>query len=354
MYDQKTTATVKASRLKTLFFTLTFSLTFFQAFAQFGFLVHLDSVPPVKSIRALSVGESQTSEGTLWASGTEGKVGHRNSKYQWEWKSIPGYDTCDFRSLVAFSDQRALVLNAGEPAHILLTVDGGKSWKEVYTNTTKGIFFDGMAFRNAAEGIAIGDPIDGKFTIIRTKDSGKTWQADPPSTLPQAKDGEAIFAASNTSLRILPDGQACFVTGGKHSRFFKGWDKWKATNWDFTQGESGQGAFSVAFADELNGIAVGGDYTKDTVTTNNCLITKNGGRSWQQPITPPGGYRSCIQYLGHNIYVATGTSGTDVSEDGGLHWYEISKEGFHVATIKATVVWLAGSKKLGMFSTMRK
>jgi photosystem II stability/assembly factor-like uncharacterized protein len=348
MYSKITSATVKVSHCKTLFFVLVLSFTFFQAAAQSGYLVHLESAPPIKSIRGMSV----VNQHTMWVSGTEGKVGHTVSPggFQWEWTTVPGYDTCDWRSLVAFSDQRALILNAGEPAHILLTVDGGKLWKEVYTNTTKGIFFDGMAFKNAAEGIAIGDPIDGRFTIIRTKDSGKTWQADPISKLPEAKEGEAIFAASNTSLRILPDGQACFVTGGKHSRFFKGWDKWKATNWDFTQGESSQGAFSVAFSDQLNGVAVGGDYTKDTVTTNNCFITKDGGRNWQAAITPPNGYRSCVQHISGKTFVATGTSGTDVSEDGGLNWYRVSKEGFHVTAFQRTVVWLAGSKKLGMFS----
>ncbi|MBW8687718.1 beta propeller repeat protein [Chitinophaga rhizophila] len=352
MHSKTTPATVKVSHSKRLFFTLSCSFFFFTGFAQSGYLLHPEQAPPVKSIRGLSV----VNHNLIWVAGTEGKVGHTSGQQgiEWEWTQVPGYDTCDWRSLVAFSDQRALVLNAGEPAHIMLTEDGGKSWKEVYSNHTKGIFFDAMAFKNAAEGIAIGDPIDGKFTIIRTKDSGKTWQADPPARLPEAKEGEAIFAASNTSLRILPDGQACFVTGGKHSRFFKGWDKWKATNWDFIQGEAGQGAFSVAFADHLNGVAVGGDYTRDTLTTRNCLITKDGGRSWQASVTPPSGYRSCVQHISGKIYVATGTSGTDISEDGGINWTRISKEGYHVAGVDRTLVWLAGSKKLGMFSIRQK
>ncbi|QHS59433.1 WD40/YVTN/BNR-like repeat-containing protein [Chitinophaga agri] len=344
MHNQKTTATVKVLPNKTLFFTLTFLLASFQVFAQLGYRVRVDSTIPVKSIRALSI----ISQDVAWAGGTEGKVGRMDSTGKWHWNSIPGYDTCDWRSLVAFNDQRALVLNAGEPAHILLTENGGESWKEVYTNTTKGIFFDGMAFKNAAEGMAIGDPVDGKFTIIRTKDSGKTWQADPASTSPAAKEGEAIFAASNTSLRILPDGQACFVTGGKHSRFIKGWDEWKAVNWDFTQGEPGKGAFSVAFADAVHGVAVGGDYTKDTVTTNNCLITKDGGKSWRKAVRPPAGYRSCVQHIQGDTYIATGTSGTDISNDGGLTWSRMIHAKFHVLASYRTFIWLAGSRKIGM------
>ncbi|WP_143011588.1 WD40/YVTN/BNR-like repeat-containing protein [Chitinophaga filiformis] len=299
---------------------------------------------------------SVLNNGVIWISGTEGKVG-RSTDYggHWDWITVPGYDSCDWRSLVAFSDKRALLLNAGEPAHLLQTTDGGATWKEVYTNRTKGIFFDGMAFRNAKEGIAIGDPIDGRFMVIRTKDGGSTWQEDPVDARPIAKEGEAIFAASGTSVRTRPDGEVCFVTGGNISRFISGWEKWTPVEWNFTHGSAGTGAFSVAFADKQHGVAVGGDYTKDTVTANNCLITKDGGRSWQPVITPPGGYRSCVQYVGYNTFVATGTSGTDISEDGGLNWYKISKEGYHVAgfALKGRYVWLAGSKKLASFNTYK-
>ena len=343
-----TPAIVKVSHCKRPFLTLFFSFIFFQAFAQSGYNVHQHDAPPIKSIRGMSV----VANGVIWVSGTEGKVGRTTDHgAHWDWITVPGYDTCDWRSLIAFSDKRALLLNAGEPAHLLLTTDGGASWKEVYSNHTKGIFFDGIAFRNAREGIAIGDPINGKFTIIRTKDSGNTWQPDPVITLPAAKEGEAIFAASGTSVRIMPGGKACFVTGGTHSRFISGWEQWTPAEWNFIQGSPGTGAFSVAFADKQHGVAVGGDYTKDTLSTDNCLITKDGGRTWQPAATPPSGYHSCIQYIGHDTYVATGTSGTDISEDGGLNWYRISKEGYHVAgfTPNGSAVWLAGSKKLASF-----
>jgi photosystem II stability/assembly factor-like uncharacterized protein len=345
-------AIVTVSDYKMPFLALFFSLIFFRAHAQAGYSIHPHDAPPIKSIRGMSVLDN----GVIWVSGTEGKVGRTTDHgAHWQWITVPGYDTCDWRSLVAFSDKRALLLNAGEPAHLLLTDDGGTSWKEVYTNHTKGVFFDGMAFRNAREGIAIGDPINGRFTIIRTKDSGYTWQQDPVSALPIAKEGEAIFAASGTSVRIMPGGKACFITGGTNSRFISGWKQWTPVEWSFTHGSPGTGAFSVAFADKQRGVAVGGDYTKDTLATGNCLITKDGGRTWQPVITPPGGYRSCIQYIGHDTYVATGTSGTDVSEDGGLHWYSISKQGYHVAgvTPDGRRIWLAGSKKLASFGAFK-
>jgi photosystem II stability/assembly factor-like uncharacterized protein len=352
MHKKTTPATVKASGHKLLLLTLFLSLSIFQLRAQTGFNVHAEAAPPVKSIRGMSI----VGTSVIWLSGTEGKVGlSTDHGKNWKWMTVPGYDTCDWRSLVAFSDKRALLLNAGEPAHLMLTTDGGTSWNEVYTNNSKGIFFDGMVFKNAREGIAVGDPIDGRFTILRTNDSGNTWQLDPPATCPVAKDGEAIFAASGTSVRMIPGGEVCFVTGGSNSRFIKGWKQWTATAWNFTHGSPGQGAFSVAFSDKLHGIAVGGDYMKDTTAINNCMITKDGGQSWNPVATPPRGYRSCVQHIRGNTFVATGTSGTDISEDGGLNWYSISKEGYHVAgvSMNGSYVWLAGSRKLGGFSTKK-
>jgi photosystem II stability/assembly factor-like uncharacterized protein len=330
---------------KVLSFLLSLVLT--HSFAQQRYNIQLQDVPPINSIRGMSV----VNDSVIWLSGTGGKVGRTtDAGIHWNWLTVPGYDSCDWRSLLAFSDQRALLLNAGEPASLLLTTDGGINWQQVYYNNTKGIFFDGITFRNLTEGIAIGDPMNGKFTIIRTTDSGRTWFPDPENNLPAAKEGEAIFAASGTSLRRISAGeQACFITGGTHSRFFKGWQQWQPVEWPFIHGRSGTGAFSVAFRDKLRGVAVGGDYMLDTLTAGNCMLTRDGGRSWQPAITPPKGYRSCVQYITNKLLIATGTSGTDISEDGGLHWFNISQLGFHVAgvTPNGKCIWLAGSRKLG-------
>ncbi|MCK7554601.1 hypothetical protein MKQ70_06110 [Chitinophaga sedimenti] len=111
------------------------------------------------------------------------------------------------------------------------------------------------------------------------------------------------------------------------------------------QGESSTGAFSIAFSNDRRGIAVGGDYQKDTLRTNNCYFTKDGGATWDAPVTPPFGFRSCVEYIRPQLLIATGTSGTDISEDGGIHWHNISKEGYHVArkAKKGEKVYLAGS-----------
>jgi photosystem II stability/assembly factor-like uncharacterized protein len=321
-----------------LFFTLAVFFVVTHATAQDIYAVHMLENPPIKSIRGISV----VNDSTVWMSGTEGKVGiTTNGGKEWKWMSVPGCDTLDWRTIYAFSNERALLLNAGEPASIVLTTNGGKTWQTVYHNDTKGIFFDGMTFKNAKEGMAIGDPLQKQFTVIITHDGGLSWQQ--ATNQPIAKEGEAIFAASNSSITTLPDGTPCFVTGGTTSRFFKGN---KATDWNMIQGRSGTGAFSVAFYNQLKGIAVGGDYMNDTLTTNNCLLTNDGGLHWEKPLLPPRGYRSCVKYITPQILIATGTSGTDLSEDGGQHWKMISEVGFNVIGVTKDKVWLAGSHRI--------
>lgn len=295
---------------------------------------------PVKSIRGLSVVTDQI----VWASGTGGQVGKStDGGAHWQWTVVPGCDSCDWRSLYAFDDRKAIVLNAGAPALIFLTEDGGKSWKQVYYDNRPGIFFDAMQFFNEQEGIAIGDPIENKFTVIRTHNGGRSWESDAAGSLPAAAAGEAIFAASGTSLVTLPGKKVYFATGGNVARLFVSGNNWTAYTIPVVQGSSTTGAFSIAFRNAEAGIAVGGDYKLDTARKGNCMLTDNGGRNWYAPVTPPGGYRSGVTYVSQKILIATGTSGTDISVDGGKNWKTVG-DGFNVAARarKGTKVYLAG------------
>ena len=295
---------------------------------------------PVKSIRGLSV----VTDSILWASGTGGMVGRStDGGSHWNWAQVRGCDSCDWRSLYAFDANKAIVLNAGAPAFIFFTGDGGHSWKQVFYDNRPGVFFDALQFFNEQSGIAIGDPLDNKFTVIRTHNGGRSWKADAAASLPAAAPGEAIFAASGTSLVTLPGNNVYFATGGNVARLFTSGTNWKAYTIPAAQGSSSTGIFSIAFLDRQRGIAVGGDYKQDTARKGNCLLTANGGRSWYAPITPPGGYRSCVAYITPQLLIATGTSGTDISEDGGKNWQKAG-DGFNVAAKarKGNMVYLAG------------
>lgn len=335
------------------FFNLLVLALLFTGFKSFAQQIRLLDTPPISSIRGMSV----VNDSVVWVSGTGGQAGiTTDAGAHWKWVTVPGHDSCDWRSLISFSNKRALLLNAGEPAFIMLTTDGGDSWEEVYRNNTKGIFFDGIAFKNAKEGIAVGDPLNGKFMIIQTHDSGRTWQALAETKRPAAEEGEAIFAASNSSVVYAGNSKGCFITGGRKSRFFTGWDNWTSVTWPMIDGGAGTGAFSVAFDGPRKAIVVGGDYMRDTLATGNCVFTNDGGRTWQPAATPPSGYRSCVKYISPKLAIATGTSGTDISRDGGLHWHNIGKTGFHVAGVapNGKKIWLAGNRKLAVIDHLPK
>lgn len=310
------------------------------AFGRQKYTIKLLTRGPVKSIRGMSVVNNHT----IWVSGTGGMVGKStNGGQQWQWMQVPGCDSCDWRDIAAFSEQEAVVVNAGAPAHIFRTVNGGQSWQRVYFNDTPGIFFDGMDFWQNGRGIAIGDPLNGRFTLIHTRNGGRSWDTLPG---PPATNGEALFAASGTGIVALPGGEACFATGGTVARFFKQQQNgWQSYPLPLIQGQASTGAFSIAFLDTQTGIAVGGDYRNDTLRNGNCLLTANGGKTWSPPNVPPSGYRSCVVWLQPRVLIATGPSGTDLSANGGHDWENISKEGFHVAgkAQKGNTVFLAGS-----------
>ena len=300
------------------------------------------------SLRGLSV----VSDKVIWASGSKGKVARSvDSGKTFTWITVPGFEQRDFRDIEAFDAVTAIVIAIDTPATILKTIDGGAHWKTVYENRQPGMFIDAMEFWNEQSGIVIGDPIDGKFFIARSFDGGDTWHATSPDKLPAAADGEACFASSGTNVRSLNLGEACFISGGTRSRFF-----WKGAPIDLPiiQGGNSTGANSIAVRDHAKRknskyfVVVGGDFTRDTSTEKNCVITKDGGATWISPIVPPHGYRSCVEFISNTKMITCGTSGVDISTDGGMRWQNISNEGFHVCrkAKKGTAVFLAGNGKI--------
>lgn len=305
---------------------------------------HIDviHVPPAKSLRGISV----VSEKVLWVSGTDGQAGRSlDGGKTWEWSQVGGCKTCDWRSLYAFSSEEAIVINAGTPAFVYRTTDGGKNWKKEYKDTSAAIFFDGLQFINSRQGWAIGDPIDNQFSSIVTTNGGQTWKKVKKEDLPVAAAGEAIFAASGTSFIVLPGKQLAFVTGGTVARFWKRQDNWKAYTLPVIQGKSTTGAFSVAFRTAETGIITGGDYQDPALQQDNCFLTYDGGKTWKQPVTSPGGYRSGVAYVTDSLLIATGTTGTDISEDGGRNWKHVG-EGFNAVAADPTgkAVYLIGTR----------
>ncbi len=295
------------------------------------------------SIRGLSV----VNDRVIWVSGSNGAVGRSlDSGNTWKWLIVEGFETTDFRDIEAFNETSAVIMGTGEPAYILRTSDGGETWKAVYVDKTKGMFLDAMEFWNENSGIVIGDPIDGKFFVARSFDGGFTWHNIPPKNFPEAAEGEACFAASGTNVCKTTNSEAIFVSGGKKSRLFIRDQKIEIP---FIEGTETAGANSVAVKNNKMYIVVGGDYLAKDSTIKNCFITKDAGKKWIEPKTPPTGYRSCVEYIEKKKWVCCGLNGADISEDDGINWKKISEDTFNVCR-KAKIgnaVFFAGEGIIG-------
>lgn len=279
----------------------------------------------------------------IWVSGSNGTVGKSiDGGSTWKWLAVKGFENTDFRDVEAFSDNKAIIMGAGEPSYILRTTNGGESWQVVFENKTKGMFLDAMTFWNEQSGIVVGDPIDNRFFIGRTFDGGKTWRAIPEANRPVSESGEYCFASSGTNIGKLNKDEAVFVTGGLISRIFI---RDKKIVLPVLQGKESTGANSIAVKNKKTMVVVGGDFTKKNDTLKNCAITYNGGDTWVLPDRSPSGYRSCVAYLQKDKWITCGLNGVDISNDDGKTWSNISTEGFHVCrkAKKGNAVYLAGS-----------
>ncbi|MHA4895244.1 WD40/YVTN/BNR-like repeat-containing protein [Pedobacter sp. PWIIR3] len=293
---------------------------------------------------------SIVSDQVVWVSGTNGSIGKTiDGGLTWQWFKPTGYEKLDFRDIEAFGSNKAIAVNAGSPAYVLLTTDGGKNWKQTYKNLDSAIFLDGMDFWDAKRGIIFGDPILNRMQILSTKDGGLSWQNISANLRWNLLTGEAGFAASGTTIRAVGNGKVYIATGGAASNLY--YSSNYGLTWDFykcpiLQGESSTGAFSMAFYDKKTGVIVGGNYLKDGENTNNILLTNNGGKTWTKPLKPVSGFRSGVIYVSDKVLIATGSSGTDVSTDAGISWYNISKLNFNVIQKSKTgkLILVAGNK----------
>lgn len=307
----------------------------------------ISELPVTSSFRGLSV----VDDNIVWASGTSGTICRSlDGGKTFHCLSVPGNESADFRSVYAFDSREAIIGNVGSPAKIFLTEDGGTSWKEVYSNYHKEAFIDGIDFWDEENGIMFGDPIDGKMLLAITIDGGRTWQEMNEVSRPQLEIGEASFAASGTTIRCFEKGKVIIATGGTVSRLFSSTDfgkSWKSFPTPILQGENSTGIFSFDFINEKEGIIVGGDYKKDSLTTDHVFLTSTAGEKWQRPTNSTRGYRECVQFLNDTTAITTGPNGIDITYDGGQNWQPLSDaKNFHVVkkARKGKLVVLAGKE----------
>ncbi len=293
-------------------------------------------------------GVSAVDDKVAWASGSKGAVLRTlDGGNSWTVRPVPDAATLDFRDVEAFDRDTAIIMSAGPGAlsRIYKSTDGGEHWTLLLQNHREKGFFDGIAFWNPKQGLILGDAVDGRMTVLVTGDGGATWQPVDANSMPAAQEGEGAFAASGTSLAVRPGGRAWFATGGKGgARVFRSRDwgrSWEVSTTPIRHDSDGSGIFSIAFWDDQQGVAVGGNYTRPTENTGNVALTNDAGRTWTAAVkTRPAGYRSAVMILNKEAALATGAGGTDITRDGGLTWSPCGTGGYHALS----GVWAVGDK----------
>jgi photosystem II stability/assembly factor-like uncharacterized protein len=289
------------------------------------------------SLRGVSAGDARTvfasGSGGTWLATTDGGV-------TWKAATVAGAEALDFRGIRAVDTRTVYLMSAGagDKSRIYKTTDAGEHWTLLYTNPYPKGFFDAIAFWDAQHGMVVGDQLEDRAEILTTDDGGATWQH---RSSPPALPNEGSFAASNTCVAPLGRRDAWFATGGPGAaRVFHSKDRgrtWTVATTPIRNDGPSAGIFSLAFADARHGIAVGGDYSKDKEDRQNVALTSDGGRTWSAPASPgPKGFRSAVAGLpGRKLWVATGSSGSDASADGGKSWKLFDSDAYNAMSFVA-------------------
>lgn len=291
---------------------------------------------------------------TAWVSGASLKDGGDAKIYlttdagrSWQDVSPPDTAGLSFRDVEAKDAKTASVLaiGEGEASRIYRTTDGGQTWTETFRNTEPKAFYNCMDFYpGGRRGLAVSDPVDGKFRIASTKDAGRSWTVLDDAGMPDST-GEFNFSASGDCL-VIAGKSAWFGSGGAKSRVFHSTDRgrtWTASDSAITPGEAA-GVFGLAFRNPRVGVAVGGDFEAPTDGVDASARTR-GGEQWTS-----GGD---LTHLGEDaawhrrLLLVVGESGEDggssVSRDGGQTWTLFSKTRFHTLDCtRGGACWAAG------------
>ncbi len=296
------------------------------------------TIPQMSGTTALLQAVSVVDSEVVWVSGHEGTyLRTTDGGATWHAAIVPDADSLQFRDVHAVSADTAYLMSSGngELSRIYKTTDGGASWRLQFTNREPKGFYDCMSFWDSDHGIAMSDEVGGRFPIIFTDDGGAHWRPVDSAALPPALPGEGSFAASGSCVVTRAPGRAWIGTGNSSaSRVMRTADRGQSWSVATTQLPSGEGIgiASVAFRDDLHGVALGGSMMDTSSRADNVTLTSDGGRSWvtvgRAPF--PSAIYGATYVPGARIptLLAVGPGGAAASLDDGRSWTPVDTSAY--------------------------
>jgi photosystem II stability/assembly factor-like uncharacterized protein len=193
-----------------------------------------------------------------WAAGAGGTAIKTISGNTWISSISPGGEIYNIEA-IDISKVLVATYSAGT-AKIRRTQNSGLSWTDVYTDSSPGAFIDAIKMFDGTRGYAVGDPVGGFWTLLKTTDGGLTWSN--AATL--AQNGTEV--GWNNAMWWSDTLHGWFGTNnGRIYYTIDGGASWNSGTTPFTN------SFGVAFlGDHLTGIAAG----------DAAALSLDGGATW--------------------------------------------------------------------------
>lgn len=308
-------------------------------------------------------------DSTVWAAGSGNTVARTTDGGEsWDIFTVGDSLRTEFRSLMAWDANTALVFTIDSPAVGYRTDDAGRSWKQVYYNASEGMFIDSVCFLDDLHGVAVGDPIDGRIFVITTSDGGRTW-----TEIQGPENPGGMFAASNTCVTMVPPSTVLIAASSSQVHILSQDNGWRTVETPIARGADNgcDGCYGIRMLDSDNGFLYGGNYEYVTNASGVLAYTSDGGSSWVPCENGIHGFVSALEIIQPNAgsckkgsrkagewLIASGSDGISICHDGAsaifsgsgsCHWESISAllpdgiSGYHALSSTGTTIWAAGS-----------
>lgn len=128
---------------------------------------------------------SAVDENVCWLAGASGKIILTiDGGASWSAVNSGIINAQDIHVFEGVSDSIAFTSTTlSDTTYIYRTTDCGSLWTKVFSQHRGSI--DRIKMFNQTKGIALGEPVDGKWTILKTANGGETWNAvanQPPQS----------------------------------------------------------------------------------------------------------------------------------------------------------------------------